>query len=105
MPAREDSFGIYEFRFVWKVDESTVFVLEWKQTFSPLEPQIEVNASCTTPATCVPAKQYNIEVFNQITCNVQDTRLRVFKLENHTGFEIIGLHCSNEPIRTPEFEI
>ena len=31
-------FGVFYFQFAWKVDDCTVFVLEWKQNWNPLRP-------------------------------------------------------------------
>ena len=31
-------FGVFYIQFAWKVDDCTVFILEWKQNWNPLRP-------------------------------------------------------------------
>ena len=33
-------FGVFAFQMAWKVDDCTIFILEWKQNFNPLRTYI-----------------------------------------------------------------
>ena len=42
-------FGVFAFQMAWKVDDCTIFILEWKQNFNPLRTYIGETSTAIQP--------------------------------------------------------